>query len=147
MSTSPPPNRRLEVSAQDLARARNLHHHSQYTECAALLLTADRGAEDATALLKAALDGVRKHPRAALGLDDEATASDAKKAYRRLALKLHPDKNQQAMAEEAFKRIEEAHRTLSDSRERRKYDASVGISDSPPRQRRGYGSGAHYKYH
>ena len=43
------------------------------------------------------------------------------------------------MAEEAFKRIEEAHRTLSDSRERRKYDASVGISDSPPRQaRRGY---------
>ena len=92
MSTSPPPNRRLAVSAQDLAQARNLHHHSQYTECAALLLTAERGAEDATALLKAALDNVRRHPRTALGLDDEATASDAKKAYRKLALKLHPDK-------------------------------------------------------
>ena len=78
MSTSPPPNRRIEVKAQDLAQARNLHHHSQYTECAALLLTAERGAEDATALLKAALDGVRKHPRTALGIDDEASASDAK---------------------------------------------------------------------
>ena len=87
MSTSPPPSL-LEVSAQDLAQARNLHHHSKYTECAALLLTADRGAEDATALLKAALDGVRKHPRQALGITEEATASDAKKAYRKLALKL-----------------------------------------------------------
>ena len=48
---------------------------------------------------------------------------------------------------QAFKRIEEAHRTLSDSRERRKYDASVGIGASPPRQRReAYGSRAHYKY-
>ena len=93
MSTSPPPNRRLEVAAQTLAQARNLHHHSKYTECAALLLTAERGAEDATALLKAALDNIRRHPRQALGLDDEATASDAKKAYRKLALKWHPDKN------------------------------------------------------
>ena len=81
------------------------------------------------------------------GVATSASAAEIKKAFHKLALKLHPDKNQQAMAEEAFKRIEEAHRTLSDSRERRKYDASVGISDSPPRQRRGYGSGAHYKYH
>ena len=151
MSTSPPPNRRLEVSAQDLAQARNLHHHSKFTECAALLLTAERGAEDATALLKAALDGVRKHPRQALGITEEATASDAKKAYRKLALKLHPDKNQQAMSEDAFKAIEEAHRTLSDARERRKYDASKGISQSPPRQRAYNGSRAQsawgqYKY-
>ena len=81
------------------------------------------------------------------GVATTARAAEIKKAFHKLALKLHPDKNQQAMAEEAFKRIEEAHRTLSDSRERRKYDASVGISDSPPRQRWGYGSGAHYKYH
>ena len=78
MSTSPPPNRRLAVSAQDLAQARNLHHHAKYTECAALLLTAERGAEDATALLKAALDNIRRHPRQALGINEEATASDAK---------------------------------------------------------------------
>ena len=99
MSTSPPPNRRLEVKAQDLAKARNLHHHSKYTECAALLLTAERGAEDATALLKAALDNVRRHPRTALGIGDEATASDAKKSYRKLALKLHPDKTNGATSE------------------------------------------------
>ena len=86
-------------------------------------------------------------PSIAPGVTTTASGGEIKKAFHKLALKLHPDKNQQAMAEEAFKRIEEAHRTLSDSRERRKYDASVGISDSPPRQaRRGYGSGAHYKY-
>ena len=115
MSTSPPPNRRLAVAAQVLAQARNLHHHSQYTECAALLLTADRGAEDATALLKAALDGVRKHPRQALGINEEATASDAKKAYRKLALKLHPDKNRDdPEATQKFQRIAEAHKCLTD---------------------------------
>ena len=112
MSTSPPPNRRLEVSAQDLAQARNLHHHSQYTECAALLLTADRGAEDATALLKAALDNIRRHPRQALGINEETTASDAKKAYRKLALKLHPDKTNGATSE-LFAALTEAHRAVS----------------------------------
>ena len=117
MSTSPPPNRRLAVSAQDLAQARNLHHHSQYTECAALLLTAERGAEDATALLKAALDNIRRHPRTALGLDDEATASDAKKAYRKLALKLHPDKTNGATSE-LFAALTEAHKAVSGEKRR-----------------------------
>ena len=119
MSTSPPPNRRLAVSAQDLAQARNLHHHSQYTECAALLLTADRGAEDATALLKAALDGVRKHPRQALGINEEATASDAKKAYRKLALKLHPDKTN-GVTSELFAALTEAHKAVSGEKRRAK---------------------------
>ena len=86
--------------------------------------------------------------RTAPGVATTASSAEIKKSFHKLALKLHPDKNQQAMAEEAFKRIEEAHRTLSDSRERRKYDASVGISHSPPRQarREAYGSRAHYKY-
>ena len=119
MSTSPPPNRRLEVAAQTLAQARNLHHHSKYTECAALLLTAERGAEDATALLKAALDGVRKHPRTALGINEEATASDAKKAYRKLALKLHPDKTNGATSE-LFAALTEAHKAVSSEAKRPK---------------------------
>ena len=119
MSTSPPPNRRLEVKAQDLAQARNLHHHAKYTECAALLLTAERGAEDATALLKAALDNIRRHPRQALGLDDEATASDAKKAYRKLALKLHPDKTNGATSE-LFAALTEAHKAVSSEAKRPK---------------------------
>ena len=119
MSTSPPPNRRLEVKAQDLAQARNLHHHSQYTECAALLLTAERGAEDATALLKAALDNIRRHPRTALGIDDEASASDAKRAYRKLALKLHPDKTNGATSE-LFAALTEAHKAVSGEKRRAK---------------------------
>ena len=112
MSTSPPPNRRLAAAAQVLAQARNLHHHAKYTECAALLLTAERGAEDATALLKAALDNIRRHPRTALGIDDEASASDAKRAYRKLALKLHPDKTNGATSE-LFAALTEAHKAVS----------------------------------
>ena len=91
------------------------------------------------------------HHYEALGVAPTASAAEIKKSFHKLALKLHPDKNQQAMAEDAFKAIEEAHRTLSDARERRKYDASKGISQSPPRQRAYNGSRAqsawgHYKY-
>jgi curved DNA-binding protein CbpA len=134
MSTSPPPNRRLEVKAQDLAQARNLHHHSKYTECAALLLTAERGAEDATALLKAALDGVRKHPRQALGINEEATASDAKRAYRKLALKLHPDKTNGATSE-LFAALTEAHKAVSGERRRAKAPKPPSRKSKPKPQK------------
>ena len=134
MSTSPPPNRRLEVKAQDLAQARNLHHHSQYTECAALLLTAERGAEDATALLKAALDGVRKHPRQALGINEEATASDAKKAYRKLALKLHPDKTN-GVTSELFAALTEAHKAVSGEKRRAKAPKPPSRKSKPKPQK------------
>ena len=134
MSTSPPPNRRLEVKAQDLAQARNLHHHSQYTECAALLLTAERGAEDATALLKAALDNIRRHPRQALGINEEATASDAKKAYRKLALKLHPDKTNGATSE-LFAALTEAHKAVSGEKRRAKAPQPPSRKSKPKPQK------------
>ena len=51
----------------------------------------------------------------ALGITRDASAAEAKKAFHKLALRLHPDKNKQPLAE-AFKRVEEAHRTLSDRR-------------------------------
>ena len=117
MSTTPPPNTCL-VSAQDLAQARNLHHHSKYTECAALLLTAASGAEDAASMLAAALRGVKKHPRRALGVSDEASAAEAKKAYRKLALKLHPDKTQGATSE-LFAALTEAHKAVAYEAKRR----------------------------
>ena len=54
-----------------------------------------------------------------------ATADEIKKAYRKLALQLHPDKNKQPLAEEAFKKVEEAHRTLADRRLRAEYDLTL----------------------
>ena len=49
-----------------------------------------------------------------LGLDQAASEDDIKTAYRRLALKYHPDKNQDPGAEEMFKNISEAYEVLSD---------------------------------
>lgn len=59
---------------------------------------------------------------AILGLDKRATDDDIKKAYRKLALRLHPDKCNDAGAEEAFKRVGEAFSVLSDSDKREVYD-------------------------
>jgi len=58
-----------------------------------------------------------------LGVPRDATADQLKKAYRKLALKYHPDKNRgQASAEAKFKEIGEAYEVLSDDNKRRIYD-------------------------
>ncbi|KAH8105294.1 DnaJ-domain-containing protein [Cristinia sonorae] len=67
-----------------------------------------------------------------LGVPIDATTDDIKKAYRRLAIKFHPDKNRDdPNAEERFKDIAIAYQTLSDPALRKKYN-EFGSKESAP---------------
>ena len=57
-----------------------------------------------------------------IGVEIDATPEQIKKAYRSLAIKYHPDKNQGDMdAEERFKLVKEAYDVLKDDRRRKEY--------------------------
>ena len=78
-----------------------------------------------------------------LGLTREAGDEDIKKAYRKLAIKYHPDKNPgDKSAEEKFKEVGEAYEALSDPQKRAAYD-QYGHAAFDPRMRAGRGGGFH----
>ena len=56
------------------------------------------------------------------GLNNNASQIEIKKAYRRLAVKYHPDKNPGKDSEEKFKEAAEAYEVLSDPQKRARYD-------------------------
>ena len=79
-----------------------------------------------------------------LGVSRNADDEEIKKAYRKLAVKYHPDKNPgDHAAEERFKELGEAYEALSDPQKRAAYD-QYGHAAFDPRQRasRGFGGGA-----
>ena len=57
-----------------------------------------------------------------LGVSKSATPDEIKKAYRKLAMKYHPDRNHEPGAEDKFKEINEAYEVLSDEKKRATYD-------------------------
>ncbi len=66
---------------------------------------------------------MRKDFYAALGIEKGASPDEIKKAYRKMAMQYHPDRNQNdPKAEEKFKEVSEAYAVLSDNEKRKQYD-------------------------
>jgi len=65
-----------------------------------------------------------------LGVEQNASPEEIKRAFRRLALKFHPDRNPEnpELAEEKFKEINEAYSVLGDESRRREYDRLLGLT-------------------
>lgn len=78
-----------------------------------------------------------------LGVERSASDADIKKAYRRLAMKYHPDRNQgDAESEERFKEAKEAFEILSDQQKRAAYDQFGHAGVDPAAGGGGFGAGA-----
>ena len=80
---------------------------------------------------------------AVLGVSRDASQEEIKKAYRRLARKLHPDVNGGSEAEEEFKRVSQAYDVLSDPQKRRSFDMGADPFASGGT---GFGAGAGFSF-
>ncbi|PIC34291.1 hypothetical protein B9Z55_013991 [Caenorhabditis nigoni] len=84
-----------------------------------------------------------------LKVDKQASDDDIRKEYRKMALKLHPDKCRAPHATEAFKALGNAYAVLSDADKRRQYDqfgAEAANGHTPTTRRRGGGGGVFFEH-
>lgn len=63
-----------------------------------------------------------------LGVSKNASSSEIKSAYRKIARKYHPDVNKEPGSEDTFKKIQKAYSVLSDTEKKRRYD-QFGVAD------------------
>ena len=80
-----------------------------------------------------------------LGVEKNADQQEIKKAFRKLSLQHHPDRNDAPESEDIFKRINEAHETLSDPEKRQQYDSQQ--QGMPFMHMHPGGGGVHQEFH